>query len=78
MAIYFMQHVLGVPFRCPRMGGWDKGNTPWRRILRSKIRNSAVVEKRAYLSADGDEANLTQNAEIVNWRCVFEKIFTPW
>jgi len=29
------------------MGGWDKGNTPWRRILRSKIRKIAAAKKEA-------------------------------
>ncbi|KKR39121.1 MAG: Recombinase [Parcubacteria group bacterium GW2011_GWC2_40_31] len=27
------------------MGGWDKGNTSWRRISQSEMRNSAAAEK---------------------------------
>jgi hypothetical protein len=41
-----MHHVLesSLLFR-PRMGGWNKSNASWRRILRSKIRKIAVAEK---------------------------------
>jgi len=27
------------------MGGWDKGNTPWRRISQSEIRKIAAAKK---------------------------------
>ena len=37
---------MGVPHRCPRMGGWDKGNTPWWRISQSEIRKIAAAKKR--------------------------------
>jgi len=49
----------GVPYRCPRMGGRDKGNTSWRRISQparhrfaqaiaggSEIRKIAAAKKR--------------------------------
>ncbi|OHA68312.1 MAG: hypothetical protein A3D59_04095 [Candidatus Wildermuthbacteria bacterium RIFCSPHIGHO2_02_FULL_47_17] len=28
------------------MGGWDKGNTPWRRISQSEIRKIAAAKKK--------------------------------
>jgi len=34
----------GVPYRCPRMGGRDKGNTSWRRISQSEIRKIAAAK----------------------------------
>ena len=50
----------GVPYRCPRMGGRDKGNTSWRRISQparhrfaqaiaggSEIRKIAAAKKEA-------------------------------
>jgi len=38
---------MGVPYRCPRMGGWDKGNTSWQRISQSEIRKIAAAKKEA-------------------------------
>ena len=38
---------MGVLYRCPRMGGWDKGNTPWRRISQSEIQKIAATKKEA-------------------------------
>jgi len=37
---------MGVPYRCPRMGGRDKGSTFWRRISQSEIRKIAVAKNR--------------------------------
>jgi len=33
------------------MGGWDKGNTSWRRISQSEIRKIAAAEKRGRAKA---------------------------
>ncbi|MBU1164351.1 hypothetical protein KKA15_02185, partial [Patescibacteria group bacterium] len=50
-----MQHVLGSSLLLPAYGGWDKGNTPWRRISQSEIRNSAAAEKSKSESEGGQK-----------------------
>ena len=35
------------------MGGWDKGDTPWRRISQSEILKSAATEKEAVKAREG-------------------------
>ena len=46
---------MGVPYRCPRMGGWDKGNTSWQRISQSEIRKIAAAKKEAAKARTGPE-----------------------
>ena len=39
------------------MGGWDKGNTPWRRISQSEIRKIAAAKKEAAKARGEGETN---------------------
>jgi len=39
------------------MGGWDKGNTTWRRISQSEIRKIAAAKKEAAKARGEGETN---------------------